>query len=91
MDWDRIEGNWNQFAGHVKAQWNELTDDDIKKINGKREQLEGKIQARYGYTQEAIKKDVDRWLAETEFTQEPPRDGGARFADRAAFEQGEKD
>ncbi len=37
-----------------------------------------------------IKKDVDRWLAETEFAEAPPRDGGARYADRAAFEQGEK-
>jgi uncharacterized protein YjbJ (UPF0337 family) len=61
MDWDRIEGNWKQFTGHVKAQWGELTDDDIKKINGKREQLEGKIQARYGYAKDGIKKDVDRW------------------------------
>ena len=37
-----------------------------------------------------VSKEVDRWLAETEFTQPPPQNGGARFADRAAFEQGEK-
>lgn len=90
MNWDRIEGNWKQFAGHVKGQWGNLTDDDIKQIDGSREKLEGKLQARYGYAKEQIAKDVDRWLAEAEFEDGPPRDGGARYADRAAFQQGEK-
>ena len=43
MDWNRIEGNWKQFKGKVKEQWGHLTDDDLDKIAGKREQLEGKI------------------------------------------------
>ena len=46
MNWDRIEGDWKQFVGKVKEKWSKLTDDDIAAINGKREQLEGKIQAR---------------------------------------------
>jgi uncharacterized protein YjbJ (UPF0337 family) len=36
-------------------------DDDIAAINGKREQLEGKIQERYGHTKDQVKKDVDDW------------------------------
>ena len=51
MNWDRIEGDWKQFVGKVKEKWSKLTDDDIAAINGKREQLEGKIQERYGHTQ----------------------------------------
>jgi uncharacterized protein YjbJ (UPF0337 family) len=90
MNWDRIEGGWKQFSGHIKAQWGKLTDDDITQIKGNREQLEGKIQARYGYTKDEISKEVDRWLAEPEFTQAPPKDGGERYADRAAFEVNEK-
>jgi hypothetical protein len=38
-----------------------LTDDDITQINGDREQLEGIIQARYGYAKDQIKKEVDDW------------------------------
>ena len=90
MNWDRIEGNWKQFTGHVKAQWGKLTDDDITQIKGNREQLEGKIQARYGTTKDEVNDEINRWLAETEFTQPPPSDGGKRFGDHAAFEQGEK-
>ncbi|MGA2127642.1 MAG: CsbD family protein, partial [Xanthobacteraceae bacterium] len=38
-----------------------LTDDDLNVINGRRDQLEGKLQARYGYAQDQIRKDVDDW------------------------------
>ena len=61
MNWDRIEGDWKQFVGKVKEKWSKLTDDDIAAINGKCEQLEGKIQERYGHTKDQVKKDVDDW------------------------------
>ena len=43
MDWDRVAGNWKQFVGLIKERWGELTDDDLTVINGRRDQLEGKI------------------------------------------------
>jgi uncharacterized protein YjbJ (UPF0337 family)/uncharacterized membrane protein YtjA (UPF0391 family) len=62
MNWDRIEGNWKQFSGKVKEKWGQLTDDDMTAINGRREQLEGKLQERYGYGKEQVRKEVDDWL-----------------------------
>ena len=62
MNWDRVEGNWKQLTGKVKEKWGKLTDDDLAQINGSREQLEGKLQARYGYAKDQVKKDVDDWL-----------------------------
>ena len=62
MNWDRIEGSWKEFNGKVKAKWGKLTDDDLTTIAGKREQLEGKLQQRYGYGKDQVKKDVDDWL-----------------------------
>ena len=61
MNWDRIEGNWKQFAGKVKESWGDLTDDDIAKLNGNREQLEGLLQQRYGYAKDKAKAEIDRW------------------------------
>ena len=52
MDWNRIEGNWKQFSGRVKEKWGKLTNDDLDVINGRRDQLEGKIQERYGIAKE---------------------------------------
>jgi uncharacterized protein YjbJ (UPF0337 family) len=60
MDWNRIEGNWKQFGGRVKEKWGKLTDDDV--INGRRDQLEGKIQERYGIAKDQVRSDVDTWL-----------------------------
>lgn len=64
MDWDRIEGNWKQFTGKVKEKWGDLTDDDLTKINGKRDQLEGVLQQRYGYAKDKAREEVDTWSRE---------------------------
>ncbi|RLM20601.1 hypothetical protein BIY29_15040 [Brenneria alni] len=61
MNKDQAGGNWKQFKGKAKEQWGKLTDDDIKVIEGKRDQLVGKIQERYGYEQEAAEKEVNDW------------------------------
>ena len=62
MDWNRIEGNWKQFTGRVKEKWGKLTDDDLDVINCRRDQLEGKIQERYGIAKDQVRNDVDTWL-----------------------------
>jgi uncharacterized protein YjbJ (UPF0337 family) len=62
MDWNRIEGNWKQFKGRAKEKWGRLTDDDLDVINGRREQLKGKIQERYDLAKDQAKKDVEAWF-----------------------------
>lgn len=62
MDWNRIEGNWKQVKGQIKEKWANLTDDDLEKIAGRRDQLEGKLQERYGIAKDLVSKDVDDWL-----------------------------
>ena len=59
MDWNRI---WKHVKGKVKEQWGKLTDDELDKMNGRRDQLEGKIQERYGIAKDQAKKDVDNWF-----------------------------
>ena len=56
MDWNRIEGNWKQVKGRAKEKWGRLTDDDLDVINGRQDQLEGKIQERYGLAKDQAKK-----------------------------------
>ena len=63
MNWDTIQGNWKQITGQVKEQWGKLTDDDIARISGKREQLEGLIQEKYGVGKDQAKKQIDDWMA----------------------------
>jgi uncharacterized protein YjbJ (UPF0337 family) len=63
MDWDRVAGNWKEFSGKVKEKWGQLTDDEISQIEGNREQLEGRLQARYGYAKDKARQEVDDWLS----------------------------
>lgn len=62
MNWDRIAGNWKQLQGRTKAQWGKLTDDDMDVINGRREQLAGRIQERYGVAKEDAERQVSDWV-----------------------------
>lgn len=59
MNWDIIEGKWNQVKGSVKEKWGDLTDDDLTEMNGKRDKLQGKLQERYGWTKEEAERQVD--------------------------------
>ena len=61
MDWNQVEGNWKQVRGNVKKQWGKLTDDDLAAIDGRREVLEGRIQERYGYTKDRVRKEIEEW------------------------------
>ncbi|MCC6793801.1 MAG: CsbD family protein [Candidatus Hydrogenedentes bacterium] len=62
MNWDKIEGNWKQFAGDLKARWGKLTDDDLTVIAGKRDQLAGKLQERYGYAKDRAERELDDFI-----------------------------
>lgn len=64
MNWDRVEGNWKQFAGRVKEKWGKLTDDDLTVINGKQDQLVGRIQERYGVAKDEAEKQVRTWAGD---------------------------
>jgi uncharacterized protein YjbJ (UPF0337 family) len=62
MNWDQIKGNWKEFTGKAKEKWGKLTDDDLNVVEGRREQLEGKLQQRYGFAKDQVRKDVDDWF-----------------------------
>jgi uncharacterized protein YjbJ (UPF0337 family) len=62
MNWDQIEGKWKQYKGTVKEKWGRLTDGDLDVIKGKRDQLIGRIQERYGIAKEAAEKQADEFL-----------------------------
>lgn len=59
--WEKIKGSWAQTKGAVKEQWGKLTDDDLMEIKGRREQLVGKIQTRYGISHEEAEAQVSGW------------------------------
>jgi uncharacterized protein YjbJ (UPF0337 family) len=61
MNWDQMEGQWQQFKSLAKHEWDRLTDDDLDAINGKKDELIGKLQQRYGIQREEARKRAERW------------------------------
>ncbi|WP_034911449.1 MULTISPECIES: CsbD family protein [Erwinia] len=61
MNKDEAGGNWKQLKGKVKEKWGKLTDDDMTIVEGKRDQLVGKIQERYGYGKDQAEKELSEW------------------------------
>jgi uncharacterized protein YjbJ (UPF0337 family) len=62
MNWDQMEGKWKQYKGQAKEKWGKLTDDDLDVIDGRRQQLVGRIQERYGIAKDAAEKQADEFV-----------------------------
>jgi uncharacterized protein YjbJ (UPF0337 family) len=61
MNWDRVSGNWSQWKGRVQERWGKLTGDQLDVINGRRDQLSGRIQEVYGLTKEEAERQLRNW------------------------------
>jgi uncharacterized protein YjbJ (UPF0337 family) len=61
MNWDMIEGNWKQFKGQARQQWGKLTDDELDQVEGRREELVGRIQEKYGIARDEAERQVHDW------------------------------
>src|SRR5512139_1493521 len=64
MNEDILKGQWKQLRGQIKEWWGVLTDDDLDKINGRRDQLIGKLQEKYGFTKDQATRELDDHLAQ---------------------------
>ena len=62
MNLDLIEDKWEQLKGKAKENWGKLTDDDWKIVEGRRDQIVGRIQERYGRTREEVEKELNDWF-----------------------------
>lgn len=62
MNWDQVEGRWKQVKGQVKEKWGKLTDDDLDVIDGRRQQLVGKLQERYSTAKEEAERQADEFV-----------------------------
>ncbi|GAB3670784.1 CsbD family protein [Salinisphaera aquimarina] len=58
MNDDQFEGKWDRMKGTVREHWGRLTDNDVEEVKGKRENMLGKIQEKYGDTKEAAEEKL---------------------------------
>jgi uncharacterized protein YjbJ (UPF0337 family) len=63
VNWDQIEGKWKEYKGRAREAWGDLTDDEIDKVAGKRDQMVGLVQQKYGKAKDVAEQEVDNWTA----------------------------
>ncbi len=61
MNWDQIEGRWKEFKGKAVEKWGDITDDDWDRMAGKRDQMIGYVQKKFGDDRAKAEKEVDAW------------------------------
>ena len=59
-----LKGKWNEYKGKIKEKWGDLTDDDLDRAEGERDQLVGAIQQRYGESKAEAEKKLAEWEKE---------------------------
>jgi uncharacterized protein YjbJ (UPF0337 family) len=57
----QIKGNWNEVKGKLKQQYAKLTDDDLTYVEGKEDELLGRIQKRLGVSTEEARGILEKW------------------------------
>jgi len=62
MNWDQVEGNWLIFKDRLRHNWAKLTDEDITRISGRRDELVARLQERYGFAKSEAAREVGAWL-----------------------------
>jgi len=62
MNKDIIQGHWHEVKGKLKQQWGDLTDEEITKMEGTQEELQGVLQKKYGYEADRAKKEVESFI-----------------------------
>lgn len=51
-----LKGNWNETKGILKQKFAMLTDNDLLLIDGKQDEMLGRIQIKLGKTKEEVQK-----------------------------------
>lgn len=58
MDKNQFQGHWNILKGKFKEKFGKLTDNDLMKISGKRDELVGKLQTYYSMNKEKVEEQI---------------------------------
>jgi uncharacterized protein YjbJ (UPF0337 family) len=58
MNITELKGNWKEQSGKLKQKFATLTDDDLLLVEGKKEEMMGKLQVKLGKTKEELHKII---------------------------------
>lgn len=58
MNTTELKGNWEELKGKLKQKFAVLTDNDVLLLEGKHEEMFGRLQVKLGKTKEELQKII---------------------------------
>ena len=58
MNTTEVKGNWDEQKGKLKQKFAKLTDNDLLFLEGKKDEMIGKLQIKLGKTKEELQKII---------------------------------
>ncbi|MHC5019364.1 MAG: CsbD family protein [Planctomycetota bacterium] len=62
MNWINVKTDWAKVQKQVHTKWNKLTDDDLKKIGGEKNELVARLRERYEFDQKKAETEADKFV-----------------------------
>ena len=60
--WAQIASEWERFAVEAKKEWDELTEEELIQVEGKRNILAGVVQKRYFTSRKEAHTQIEAWI-----------------------------
>jgi uncharacterized protein YjbJ (UPF0337 family) len=54
-----LKGKWNEIKGKLKQKYGDLTDNDLQFVEGKEDEMLGRLQQRLGKSKEDLRREIE--------------------------------
>jgi len=66
MNKEILEDRWTEAKEYIREKFSNLTEEDIRQINGRYDQLIARLQQRYGFTKDQAEAEIRKWAPDFE-------------------------
>jgi uncharacterized protein YjbJ (UPF0337 family) len=58
MNWAELQWNWKAHGSLLKTYWTKLTDEELNRIDGRRDELAASLRRLYGYGEDEAERAI---------------------------------
>jgi uncharacterized protein YjbJ (UPF0337 family) len=67
MNWAELQRDWKAAAALLQTYWAKLTDEDLERIGGRRDELAASLRRCYGYGEDEAERAICSFEKEVRF------------------------
>jgi len=79
-----LQGQWNEVKGRLQEHWGQLTDDDLRRVEGSTDRLVGVVQQKTGASKREVEEFLDEAMASGRSTLQQASESASQYVDEAS-------